>query len=487
MSVLGQRRAGRSIAIAAILATVGGCCLFGAPKSVTPPPTTSGGVVLPPGTLGAGAAAVPVTLGSGIPLAGFGGAPRRTFDLVTIPLNIAAMSGSCVDPDPSTAFTLFEPNQGTTDPIMARALVLANGVRTLAIVKLDTIGSSWKLREDLRPVAAALGIANEDFALLATHTHSGPGTISEHTAWEIAAADCFADSIYQSVRAAATSALQQAAASVQPARLAIGTTPSVADANKNRRGRPTIVDRELALVKITTAGGTPLAALFNFAVHGTAYGASNMRFSADCMGEMERVVEKGLPGAVAIFTNAAEGDVAPAHNGATGITLEGQTVGGAVLTLWGSLGTTKPWVELKGALQRVTMPPAQYNPAGCLPVPGTSSTVCDFVPGFAFTVPLPSSWLPTKLPFQAFRIDDTVFAAIPGEPITEIGWDLKARALAKGFTRGIVLGLANDHGGYFTTLAEYQRGKYEGTSTLYGPTTGQVIVDSADAMMTAVQ
>lgn len=484
-----RARRPRAVAvIAALLVAVGGCCLFQQKTASTPPPSGGGSpVVLPPGTLGAGVAAVSIPLGSGIPLAGFGGAPRRTFDLVTTPLSIAAMSGSCVDPDPSTAATLFAPNQGTTDPIMARALVLANGVRTIAFVKLDTIGSSWKLREDLRPVAAGLGIANHDLALLATHTHSGPGTLSDYTAWELAASDCFADVVYQQVRTAAVTALEQAAASVQPARIAIGTTASVADANRNRRGRPAIVDRELALVKITTAGGAPLAALFNFAVHGTAYGASNMQFSKDCMGEMERVVEQGLPGVVALFTNAAEGDVAPAHTGAAGITLEGQTVGGAVVALWSSLAATKSWVELKSALERVQMPPAQYNPAGCMPVPGTSATVCDVIPGYVFTVPLPASWLPEKLPFQAFRIDDTVFVAIPGEPITEIGWDLKARAVTKGFARGVVLGLANDHGSYFTTLAEYQRGLYEGTSTLYGPTTGQVVVDSADAVMTAVQ
>ena len=39
---------------------------------------------------------------------------------------------------------------------------------------------------------------------------------------------------------------------------------------------------------------------------------------------------------------------------------------------------------------------------------------------------------------------------------------------------------------YFTTLAEYQRAEYEGQGTLYGPTTGSVVVDSADCVMDRV-
>src|SRR5262245_33078452 len=144
--------------LAALATALAGCCLCGPANPTASTGSTGNGAPLQPKTLGAGAAKVPVVLGSGIPLAGFGGPPRRLFNLTTIPLNLAAMSGSCVDPDPTTAFTFFEPNVGTTDAIMARALVLTNGVRKMAIVKLDTIGSSRRLRDDLAGVAARLGI-----------------------------------------------------------------------------------------------------------------------------------------------------------------------------------------------------------------------------------------------------------------------------------------------------------------------------------------
>jgi hypothetical protein len=134
------------------------------------------------------------------------------------------------------------------------------------------------------------------------------------------------------------------------------------------------------------------------------------------------------------------------------------------------------------------MPPPVLN-VGCLPLPGTNDTICDAIPGFALTIPLDaiSDWIPDALPFQAFRIDDTVFASVPGEPITEIGWEIKARAKQKGFQHAFIVGLANEYGGYMTTLAEYMRGEYEGKSTIYGPSTGQLVVDAADAMVDLVK
>jgi hypothetical protein len=455
-----------------------GASAAGAGSAATTPPA-------PTPSLYAGAAAVDITPPPGTPLGGFGGAPRREVNVVTIPLMLIAIAGQCWSPNPAAPYTYFTPSQGTHDPIMARALVLSNGQKKIGIVKLDTIGAARKTRDDLLPIAGQLGIAPEDFLLCATHTHSGPAAVSTQKMWQLIAMDCFSQQVYQTMLTGATDALRAADAALRPAQLGIGVTTEPAG-NENRRGRPGIVDPELGLVKITDAAGAPICALFNYAVHGTCSGANNLLFSADCMGEMERTIERGLGAGVAIFTNGAEGDVAPAIGGGFGgAAAEGALVGGDVVALWPSVAT-KQWVELQTAFEDVAMPPPVYN-TGCFPVPGTTQTLCDFIPGFRMTVPLDTSWLSTTLPFQAIRIDDTVFACEPGEPITELGWDIKARAKQKGFARGFVIGLANDHGSYFTTLSEYIRAEYEGTSTMYGPTTGQVVVDAADRVMERVR
>lgn len=449
----------------------------------------TGSSTAPAPSLYAGAAAVDITPAVGTPLGGFGGTPRRVIDATSVPLMLLAIAGPCWNPNPNSPTTFFAPSTGVHDPIMARALIISNGQKKIGLLKLDTIAAARKIRDDLLPSVALLGIAPEDFLVCATHTHSGPAAVSAQKLWELIAMDCYSDLVYQPMLRGAVDALKQADAALRPAALGIGTMMEP-NASENRRNRPGIYDPELAVVKVVEPGGAPIAALFNFAVHGTCSGASNMLFSADCMGEMERVIENGLGGGIAIFTNGAEGDVAPAHGGGFGgARQEGQIVGGDVLALWPQIAV-KPWVEIKTAFQDFQMPTPVYNTGnqGCLPIPGTSQTLCDIIPGFRLAIPIPDpTWLSTTLPFQAIRIDDTVFATAPGEPETEIGWAVKALAKQKGFARGVVIALANDHGAYFTTLAEYVRGEYEGTTTLYGANTGQVVTDNMGHMMDLVK
>ena len=95
------------------------------------------------------------------------------------------------------------------------------------------------------------------------------------------------------------------------------------------------------------------------------------------------------------------------------------------------------------------------------------------------SVALDPSWLSTTGPFKAMRLGRVALAFVPGEPITELGWRIKQAGADRGFDHTFVFGLANDHLSYFTTREEYQRGEYEGMSTLYGEGTGDAVVIAA--------
>ncbi len=475
-----HHRQAHSLTTCCVTLLVAGCCCL-APKK------PNGDLATGVGPLQAAAAKVEIAFDPGTPLAGYGGSPRREINIATLPANLLALGGLCSDPDPSTAATLFAPATGQHDAISARALVLDNGIRKLALIKFDTVGVTRRLRDDLFATAKPLGVAYRDFVVVASHTHSGPGALAEDPLLQVTGADCLAGSVHAKLVAAGAQALNEANTGLTTARLGIATT-TVSGANRNRRGRPAIVDPTLAIIKIVATGGTPIAALFNFAVHGTSLGQANMKFSADCMGAMEDEVESGLPGSVAIFTNGAEGDVAPQHSGLAGMQTMATLVGGAVVGQWNSIAT-KGAVDLRGAIADVDMPAPRFNLDGsgaCFPVPGTSNDICSLL-NIQTTLPLPPHWLPSTLPFQALRIGDTVLVAIPGEAITEIGWQIGQEAGARGFTRALVLGLANDHGGYFTTEQEYLRAEYEGRATAYGPSTGAVVVQSAAGVIDQVQ
>ena len=101
-------------------------------------------------------------------------------------------------------------------------------------------------------------------------------------------------------------------------------------------------------------------------------------------------------------------------------------------------------------------------------------------------VPMPANWLSKELPFQALRINDTVFIAMPGEPVTALGFTMKQQA-EDAALKGFVLSLANDHGGYFTTTAQFDVGTYEGTATLYGRGTGAKVLEQSALVVDKVK
>jgi hypothetical protein len=298
---------------------------------------------------------------------------------------------------------------------------------------------------------------------------------------QVAAADCYHDPTYKSVLAGIKKALTQAHAALQPARIGIGSVEEKR-VSKNRTGRPGIFDPELGLIKVEAhKSGKPIAALINYAVHGTCLDAKNMLFSADLFGYAEAALESQLGGGVAIFLNGAEGDVKPVKSGFSGAQALGGYLADSASQLWAQL-STKAWIEIDGAFADVATPPPSYQ--GCLPLLGDDTSLCDYLPGVQIPI---GQWMPKQLPFTALRLDDVALATVPGEPITEIGWAIKKAGAQAGHRLTFVVGLANDYMGYVTTQAEYKKAQYEGRSTLYGPGTGTFVVNAATKQLGAVK
>jgi neutral ceramidase len=79
-----------------------------------------------------------------------------------------------------------------------------------------------------------------------------------------------------------------------------------------------------------------------------------------------------------------------------------------------------------------------------------------------------------------------VFATLPGEFSTVMGRRIAERvATARGSTeRVVLLGLASEYAGDFTTPQEYALQHYEGASTLYGPASGTAVADELERLAT---
>ncbi|MEA2682384.1 MAG: neutral ceramidase [Chloroflexota bacterium] len=96
---------------------------------------------------------------------------------------------------------------------------------------------------------------------------------------------------------------------------------------------------------------------------------------------------------------------------------------------------------------------------------------------------------PYNAKVQVMRINDLALAGMPGEPTIEMGRRVERSILAASaaaaaahqpaakpiFKNAITVGLANDYASYFPTIQEYETYHYEGSFSLFGQQTGNVL------------
>lgn len=196
---------------------------------------------------------------------------------------------------------------GVLDPIHVRALVLDDGTSRAALVAIDTGAIPTDLHAKVSAWAATdLRIPVEQFLLSATHTHSVP----------FGAAASLEPAIRQ--------ALREAADRLQPAAVSWGTGESHINVNRDRIDPQTRrwwegpntegpSDKTVAVIRVESASGAPIAVYVNYAVHAVVTGNLDM-ISGDIPGATSRYVEESLGGdAVVLWTSGAAGDQNPRY------------------------------------------------------------------------------------------------------------------------------------------------------------------------------
>ncbi|MBI3270501.1 MAG: neutral/alkaline non-lysosomal ceramidase N-terminal domain-containing protein [Planctomycetes bacterium] len=337
---------------------------------------------------------------------------------------------------------------GVHDPVRARALLISSGDRKLAWVVVDLVGVSRKVRQDLYAlVGEELGVRPEGFVVSATHDHSGPGGLARELHWQLAMGP-YDPRLYRFVLDRCAEALRAAERDLAPARLGLGVG-RLEGRSRNRRIHDGPIDPQLGVLRVDRPDGTPRGVLVNFAAHPTVLGGGNLLVSADWPGACCDALEARLgPGGHAIFTNADEGDQAPS------------TPGGATdferMKAQGEAVAAEAWKVLQGT---TTTDHALLQCALAeLRIPRTLKS----------TVLLPRTTL-----VQTVQLQETVLAMVPGEMCVGLGLPLKEKLRAHGAAHAWIIGLSNDHLGYFTTPEMYKTGGYEADMSFCGPTMGR--------------
>jgi neutral ceramidase len=339
-------------------------------------------------------------------------------------------------------------------------MVLMSRQRKLLFMSFDLAAVTSEMYSDLLRVLAYRGYERDAVFISATHTHSGPGTLSNRLLWELLAADRFQPSYYSQVRELAIVAVVDAEQSAKPAQL-FAASFSAQGMQRNRRHRDGWFDPTANLLLAKSTSGAWLGAMVNFAVHGTALNARNLELSADLPGAIERELQGQLRAPV-LFINGAEGDVSPAEGGFQGIGKLSSSFAQQAMQAIAKAKPIRPSWSVRTSTLELGDPAVTIG--ACLPASWHRRIGNWIVLGLGDSVP-------HSITLSYLQLGDLRMLAWPGEPTTTLGFDLKRAAPGAW-----VLGLTNGYQGYFTSPGEFAEGRYEACSSLYGPQSGERVV-----------
>jgi hypothetical protein len=402
-------------------------------------------------SLTAGAASIAVELPAGVPLAGYGGYPRRAWL-----------------PDLLGRFPYafwFRPSVGVHDEFRVRSLALESGGVRILWLTVDLVGMDPSLLDDVRARLARQGLSYSALIASASHTHSGPGAFGDSALFAVLAVDRRSAPVRDRIADGLERAAREAEAHKVPARVAWGRT-DVRDIADSRVEAP--LDTELGVLKVTGVDGRPLALVWNYAIHGTALPRDNLLLSGDLMGEASARIERAI-GAPALFVNGAVGDVSPRARGWAGVKLAGEALAAGARRAWAE--ARAPSTRLEAASAPVALPPPAVSLRNCLR---------GWAPGW-MSIGL-SEALPASAELAALAIGDTGWVSIPGELETRLGLQIKAAARDR-FDRVFIAGVSNAYLGYFLAAEDYRRPSYIACGSLYGERGGEIVRDAAVAAL----
>jgi hypothetical protein len=407
--------------------------------------------------LRAGAARVPLRLPPGVPLAGYGSFRRRPLVPDLLGLSPHAF--------------WFKPAQGRLDEVAARALVVYAGETRVTWITADLIAVDRTFTRQLGQRLTASGIRAGTLIVSPSHTHSGPGAFLPSELFALAAVDREDAVVRDAVLDAMVEAVRRAGASARDARMAAATVEGPPTTRSRLGG---VVDRDLVVLKLTTAAGEPVAALWNFAIHGTMLGPGNRQLSGDVMGVASRVIEQGL-GVPVLFVNGAVGDVSPRTHGEIEQEIAGRVLADAVRAAWMAARPVPDGAPtLVSRSARVRLPPPALSLRHC---------VGGWLPA-ALRVPL-GRFLPEDTELVAAALGPVAWVTMPGELVSALGLAIKEPARRR-WPHVMIAGLSNDYLGYFVREADYARSAYVTCAALYGPRLGGCLVESGLTLLDAL-
>jgi neutral ceramidase len=376
-------------------------------------------------------------------------------------------------------------SRGVHDPLWAKALVISDGHIKLAIVIADLIGVDAEIIKAVRTqIGPSTAILPENVIVGATHTHSGPVSLSRGYLGRVDPA--YRETLSQNM----VKAIVLADQNLGPVELWVGES-NCPEVGKNRRKPGGTTDPQVLTVCFENAAGVK-AVLVNYACHPVVLGPANLEISADYPFYLREALEGFYPGAQIFFINGACGDINTGHSARASI--DGTSVRSertfAEAERLGKILAEYALMALKNAVKqagRSIKIGRKVLDIVLEPLPSVSRYE-DYIAfwdkrrreleqtGGSFgeiqTARTMSLWaeqmrdlrragnLAAAIPVEiaAFSVGALEFAAFPGEFLHQLGLKLKKARAPK---QVMVMGYSNGNLGYVADAPAYNEGGYE--------------------------
>ena len=372
-----------------------------------------------------------------------------------------------------------EPFDGVHDDLYARALVLDDGRRSIAVLAVDSVGydnailgPDRNFTAELRSrIASRTGLTPEGVMLSATHSHSTPEMLGLTPFRDTEGIQDWLEAHLETLASTVTEAWEKRAA----VRAYAGATqvPGVArhrrillkDGTLNRDGAlPPLeeaagawaVDEALNVLYLEASNGRPQAVMVNYSAH-PVVAMLLPPVSADYPGALTASVESCLNGATCLFVNGACGNVNSIRvtTHFDDVSWIGRTLGTAAL---GEIDRLKKGPPLSSTNVACDTERLELDARPCPSLQDAEKAAArnpSYENRLAFRLARKLAEGPIQIEVQAMALGRLRWVALPGEVFVETGLAIK-RAGA-----WFVTGNANGWVGYFPIHSAYEQGGYE--------------------------
>lgn len=376
---------------------------------------------------------------------------------------------------------------GVHDPIFHRIVAMDDGDQKFILVSTDVcLFSPTVYNEVAQRIQKETGIPPVRFWWSVTHTHSAPevGPPGVYKVLLKGRSEHPVDTEYtEQFMGTLVEGAKQAIAKLQPAKIAIGTGMSMANINRRARdvdGKVSLglnpdgpVDRQIGVIRIEKADGSPLVLIANYAMHGTVLSGKYMEISGDAQGVVADYVEKKLE-APMLYVNGAAGNIAPIYSvyndpKSGHLTQFNVLLGDRILAANRAIGAATGDVKLWAGEKWVDTPRKQ----------GLDWT--DDLTAYARTSP--SGTPLVRLPVRFLAINDTAIWSAPVELFCEISMNVRNQS---SFANTFYFGYTNGWIGYLPTKAGFAEGGYEPNTSVFSDRAERDVTDAVVSFLQGI-